>query len=67
MLETSKNQRPASSYRSPFTPTLCIRRKRPKSAHQYTAQEYEALKAEMKRRQRSYKTMYYDRPMSAYL
>ncbi|XP_052066691.1 uncharacterized protein LOC127706236 isoform X3 [Mytilus californianus] len=67
MDQKPKEKRPASSYRSPLTPTLCVRTKRPKSAHQYTAQEYEALKAEMKHRQRSYRTMYYDRPMSAYL
>ncbi|XP_071182155.1 uncharacterized protein [Mytilus edulis] len=67
MDQKPKEKRPASSYRSPLTPTLCVRTKRPKSAHQYTAQEYEALKAEMKQRQRSYRTMYYDRPMSAYL
>ncbi|XP_063400469.1 uncharacterized protein LOC134685037 isoform X1 [Mytilus trossulus] len=67
MDQKPKEKRPASSYRSPLTPTLCVRTKRPKSAHQYTAQEYEALKTEMKQRQRSYRTMYYDRPMSAYL
>ncbi|KAJ8298832.1 hypothetical protein KUTeg_022892 [Tegillarca granosa] len=62
--QQTKVRRPLSS-RINFVPPVILRKRRPKSARQYTAEEYEALKAELRQKQRAFKSMLC-RPQTAF-